>query len=462
MEIENHPDSARDPGLSLELRAGWAVGELGVAAFIGTTMIFLLFFLTEALRISPVIAGIALLVPRIWDALADPIVGAVSDRTRSRWGRRRPYLLLGALTLGPSFALMFSVPDTFGETAKAIWVIVFYLLASTAYSLFDVPYSSMAAEMTSDYKARTTLVGYKEVAARIGILIAVVITPLLYASQARLADGFRLVGAVGGAFISLSFLITFFATAAAPQQPVTAAPFSLREECRAVLENRPFRILWLVFLIQNLAIGASASTLVYLITFVMRAPPTVIGPLIAVSSLVGIFATPLWTMLARRIGKRRGYALSLAMAAILSLPALFIPPPWYLLLFAVLLIAGIGDAGTQLLSGSMVPDTVEVDELRTGTRREGAIFGAWIFCRKLGMAAGGFLVSIGLALVGFSSSAPAAAQSAAALLGVRLLYCLVPCVLFLLAMLVLTRYELDEQRFNAIKADIAAAKHSTA
>lgn len=144
----------------------------------------------------------------------------------------------------------------------------------------------------------------------------------------------------------------------------------------------------------------------------------------------------------------------------MSLPALFIPSGLYMLLFAVLLVAGISDAGTQLLSGSMVPDTVEVDELRSGKRREGAIFGAWIFCRKLGMATGGFLVSIGLSLVGFSSSAPAAAQSAGALLGVRLLYCLVPFVLFVLAILVLTRYGLNEQRFNAIKADIAAARQA--
>jgi glycoside/pentoside/hexuronide:cation symporter, GPH family len=460
MHIDKKTDPAPAPLLPLGLRVGWAVGELGVAAFIGTTMIFLLFFLTEAQHISPVIAGIALLVPRIWDAVADPIFGAISDRTRTRWGRRRPYLLLGALTLGPAFAFMFNVPAAFGETAKAIYVIALYLLASTAYSIFDVPYSSMAAEMTTDYKARTNLVGYKEVAARVGILVAVVFTPMLYASQAQLADGFRLVGYVGGAFISLTFLITFFATASAPQQPVTLAQFSLREEWNSIVENKPFRVLWLVFLIQNLAIGASASTLVYLITYVMRAQPTVIGPLIAVSSLVGIFATPLWATLARRIGKQRSYALSLAVVAIMSLPALFIPAGLYMLLFAVLLIAGIGDAGTQLLSGSMVPDTVEVDELRTGKRREGAIFGAWIFCRKLGMAAGGFLVSIGLSLVGFSSSAPAAAQSDTALMGVRLLYCLVPFVLFLLAILVLTRYELNEQRFNDIKAGIAAARQT--
>ena len=448
--------------LSRAIKVGWATGELGIALFIGITMIFLLYFLTEGLRISPVIAGFVLLVPRVWDLLTDPIIGAFSDRTRTRIGRRRPFLLVGALALGPLFALIFAVPGSLSDTAKIAYVTLMYLLASTAYSLYDVPYSAMAAEFTSDYKERTNLVSYKEIAARVGIMIAVIVSPIVFTSQGSLADGFQLLGILAGAFITLTCFIAFLATRNAPRQDATVQPFNLREEARAIFENRPFRILWLAFLAQNVAIGASSTTLIYLITFVMQADAKVLGPLFAAGSVIGVFVTPLWALAARRFGKRGGYFLALMIVTVMSLPALFIPSSLYMLLFAVLLIAGIGDAGTQLLSGSMVPDTVEVDEQRTGMRREGAIFGAWIFCRKLGMAAGAFVVSIGLSLFGFVGGADGTQQADLALTGIRIIYCLVPFVLYVIAMLLLSRYDLTELRFNSLKAQIAGANNRDA
>ena len=453
--------SAQKERLSLTVKIGWAIGEVGVAAFIGTTMIFMLFFLTQAVGISPVVAGLILLIPRAWDAFIDPIIGAVSDRTFTRMGRRRPYVLAGAVTLGPLFALMFFVPSGLSDSAKIVYLTVTYLLASTAYSLFDVPYSAMAAEMTASYSERTNLVSYKEVAARLGIVAAVLCAPVIFTSQQTLANGFRLLGVIGGVFITLTFVVTFYLTRQAPRHDITLQPFSFRDEFTALLENRPFRTLWLVYLLQNLAIGASATTVVYLITFVMHADAKVVGPLLAISSVIGVFVTPLWALLARRRGKRGGYFVALGVVAVMSLPALFIPPPLYLLLFAVLLVSGVGDAGTQLLPGSMVPDTVEVEEHRTGMRREGAIFGAWIFCRKLGMAGGAFMVSVGLSLFGFAGgTAGPHEQSPSALVGIRVIYCLLPFALYLVAMALLWSYDLSEVRFNALKAEINASRVS--
>lgn len=447
--------------LTRTVKIGWAIGEVGIATFIGLTMMYLLFFLTQAMGISPLWAGVALLIPRLWDVLIDPIIGALSDHTRTRIGRRRPYVLAAACTFGPCFALVFAVPAALSDVGKTVYVTVLYLLASTAYSLLDVPYSAMAAEFTSDYRERTNLTGYKMVAARAGIVLSVTLGPFIFMSQASLAAGFRLLGFVSGAFIVATTLITFFTTRRAPRIEHPAHRFSIRDELNSLAGNRPFRTLWLVFLLQNLAVGTSATTLIYLITFVMRADAKVVGPLVATGSIVGLLVTPLWVLLARRLGKRRGYFAGMGIAAIMSLPALFIPPEWYLVLFVVLMITGVGDAATQLFPNSMVPDTVEVDELRTGMRREGAIFGAWSFCRKLGMAAGAFLVSIGLSAVGFVSGAAPAAQSAQALLGIRLVYSLLPFTLWVTAMLVLRRYELSETRFNEIKAQICGDKAQT-
>lgn len=442
--------------LTRPIQVGWAVGELGIATYVGITMAYLLFYMTQGLGISPVWAGLALLVPRLWDAVIDPFVGAISDRTHSRWGRRRPYLLFGGMTFGIAFALIFQAPVDASEGVKIAYVAALYLLTSTAFTFYDVPYSSMAAEMTPDYGGRTRLIGYKMVAARLGILVAVMGAPLIFNAGETLAGGFAMMGIAAGAWMVATGLYAFFATKHAPQIARQAEPFDIRAEYRALRENRPFLILWTVFLLQNFAIGASSTTLIYLVIFVMKIDPALIGMMVAVGAVSAMLATPLWVRLAHRIGKQRTYFIGLAMAAVMSLPVLFLPPGLPMLLFILLFLAGVGDAATQLCPNAMVPDTVEYDERRTGQRREGAIFGSWLLCRKLGMAAGAFVVSLFLSLFGFAPGAQLGAQSETAMLGIRISYALIPFSLWIAAMLVLRRYTLGEAQFDDIKREIAA------
>lgn len=444
-------------GLTRRVGVGWAIGELGIATYIGITMSYLLFYLTQALGISPVWAGLALLIPRLWDALIDPLVGAISDRTRSRMGRRRPYLLVGGLTFGVMFAFLFQAPVNASEGVKIAYVIALYLLTSTAFTFYDVPYSSMAAEMTTDYRVRTRLTGFKMVAARIGILVAVIAAPLLFNSQETLVQGFAVMGMVAGAYMVLSGLLAFFATRDAPQIVQPAEPFDLRAEYRALRENRPFLILWTTFLFQNFAIGASATTLIYLVIFVMKIDAALVGAMVATSAVGAMVATPFWVRLAQR-GKQKAYAAGIVGAATLSLLMLFMPAGLPAALFVALFLIGLVDGGTQLCPNAMVPDTVEYDEERTGQRREGAIFGTWLLCRKLGMAMGAFIASLFLSAFGFVAGADAAAQGENALLGIRLSYTLVPCVLWVCAFFVLRAYPLTEARFEELKRNISAAR----
>jgi GPH family glycoside/pentoside/hexuronide:cation symporter len=441
--------------LPQSIQLGWAVGELGIATYVGITMIYMLFFLTQALNISPMWAGIALLIPRLWDVITDPIMGAISDRTKTRMGRRRPYLFIGGLTFGASFILIFFAPAHEPEWVKILYVTFMYIVASTAYTIYDVPYSAMVPEMTSDYKERTTLTGYKMMAARLGIVMCVTIAPWLFNSRATLAEGFRFMGIAFGIFMIITGLYAFFATKKAPRIEVPAHKFSLKSEFNAIRYNRPFRILWTVFLFQNLAIGAASTTLIYFLIFVIKVDKSILGPMLAVGAVTATIVTPFWIWVARRIGKREAYYLGLAITAVMSLPALFIPAGFVVTLFIVLMLGGIGDACNQLASNSMVPDTVEFDELRTGERREGAIFGAWAFCRKLGMAAGAFFVSIGLSLFGFESgNGSSIVQDETAILGIRLTYSLIPFALWIAAILMLKKYKLNERMFNEIKAEI--------
>lgn len=454
--------SANSKRLPVGIKAGWAFGELAVSTYIGLTIAFLLFYSTQALGVSPWLAGVALLLPRLWDAFTDPLMGVISDRTKSKMGRRRPYLLVGGVMLGFSIMALFSAPTGGSEVEKAVYVFAMYFLASTAITIFDVPYSAMAAEMTDDYRERTSLTGYKMLAARAGILCVLFAAPMIFGSESSLAEGFRVVGFSFGGLMIVSGVGSFLFTRHAPRIESPIASFNLRAELDAVLSNEPFRALWSVFFLQNLAIGAAATTQLYFLTMVVEIKPEHIGAFMAVSATTAMFATPVWLFVARHIPKRKGYFIAMTISALTPLAILFVQPGAYFLMFVILMTAGVGDSAGQLFPNAMAPDTVEVDELRTGERREGAIFGAWAFCRKLGMTAGAFVVSVSLSASGFVQGAPGAEQPVAALLGVRLIYALLPAALWAMAIVLLTRYRLTESEFEAIKAEIASAKSNVA
>ncbi|KAF0171322.1 MAG: MFS transporter [Hyphomonadaceae bacterium] len=445
-------------GLPLQIKLGWAVGELAIAAFVVLQMAFMLFYCTEALAIPPAIAGLALLAPRLLDAFADPLMGAISDRTRSSFGRRRLYLLLGAPLLGLSFAAVFFIPADGPLNVRVALLVVTFMLSNAAVTIYEVPYSAMAAEMTSSYRERTSLTGYKMIAARLGGVAVAFAAPMIFGSQESLTAGFRLLGVCAGAFMLVTGLWAYVATAKAPRIETTPSRFSLREEISAVMQNRAFCALWVAFLLQNLAIGAAATTLIYFVTQVMAVSPQLSGLFMATGGVAAVIATPVWVFLARRLGKRRGYYAGLATVAVSAIPALVIAPAQSWLLFPILIVAGVGEAATQLFPNAMAPDTVEVDELTSGLRREGAIFGAWGFCRKLGMTGGAFLVSIGLSAIGFVPGAPPGTQPHEALQGIRIIYAAVPIGLWLATMAAFSRYDLTEARFEEIKRDIQIKK----
>jgi len=441
--------------LTRGMKIGWGIGELGIAIYVGITMAFFLFYLTEALNISPVWAGTALLIPRLWDAFTDPFMGAMSDRTRSSMGRRRPYLLAGSFLFGISFWLVLSPPPMESELGKTIYFTLMYILVSTGYTVFDVPYSSMAAEMSNDYRERVNLTGYKMMAARLGIIFAAIISPLVYNSRETLQEGFALLGAIGGIFITLTGLVAFFSTRNAPHRDVVPDRFNLRTEIRAIRQNKEFSALFLVFLAQNLAIGANATALIYFLTITMKLSQNMIGPIFGIAGITALLVTPGWVVIGKKIGKIKAYHRALIVNSAVALSLFFLPQSLGMMLLGIYFINGIADAGNQLMSNSMVPDTVEVDELHNGVRREGAIFGAWAFCRKAGMAGGAFLASIILSISGFVSGAPE--QTEAASFGIRIAFSALPFVLWLSTMALLRRYDLTEEKFNEIKSRLKEA-----
>jgi len=391
-------------------KLGWSIGEIGLASYAGVSSIYLLFYATDVLRIPPAWAGLALLIPRIWNIVGDPIVGFLSDRTQSRFGRRRPYLLVGALAWGAAFCLLFNLPQLSDPFLEAVLFGAVFLLNNTGLTLYQVPYSAMLAELTSDPSERTTLVAYKEIVARGAILFTLMCAPALLAHSASKTAGFATVGTVFGGLFIVSGLVAFLATA---RSPATASPPQhgrMTLQLAPLLENRPFAFVTLAFLFVNLGDAIFSGSLVYYVTEVMHRDASLIGRLYPVGSITGILCTPLWTMAANRFGKAPVCRIALGLNAVVCMLPFFFAGQAVWLMYPFMSLYGLFNTGARLLPGAMVPDTVELDQQRTSERREGVIFGLFVFVQQTGFAAGGFVLSVLLALAGVGTATQAAGR----------------------------------------------------
>jgi GPH family glycoside/pentoside/hexuronide:cation symporter len=420
-------------------KLGWVTGELGLASYAGVSTIYLLFYATDVLRIPPAWAGLALLIPRIWNIVADPLVGFLSDRSRTRFGRRRPFLLVGALLWGGAFCLLFNLRPATDLLGTTILFSAVFLLNNTGLSLFQVPYAAMLAEFTRDSAERTRLVAYREVAARAAILLTLAGAPLLLAAASSPAMGFGVVGAVFGSVILGSGLAAFFATAGAPATTSVTKHAGFTLQIAPLLENRPFAFVTLAFLFVNLGDAVFSGSLVYYVTEVMHQNASRIAAFYPISSITGIICAPLWTIAANRYGKTRMCRLALGCMALCCLLPLLFPTDKAWLMYPFMSLYGLFNTGARLLPNAMVPDTVEFDERRTGERREGIIFGLFVFVQQSAFAMGGFVLSILLALSGAYSSAQGAERAT----GILICFTVAASALYGAAFLAVLGYRLD-------------------
>lgn len=423
---------------------GWASGELGLACYAGISTIYLLYYATEVLRVPPVAAGIALLVPRVWNVIADPIVGVLSDRTHTRFGRRRPYLLGGALFWGICFALLFNLPRGGHPMLVATLFGAFFLLNNTGLSLYQVPYSTMLAEISRDPRVRTRLAGYREIVARAAILLTLAGGPWLLGRAPSEAHGFSVIGVVFGAAIVVGGSVAFFATRNAPQELAGPHIHGLRAQFTTLAANRPLTWLSSSFLLVNVGDAVFSGALVYFLTRILGRSPAAIGILYPVSSVTGILVAPLWWRAANRLGKTSLCRAALAMNALCCLLPLCITPTRFWLMYPFMALYGLFNTGARLLPNAMAPDTADLDQARTGERREGTIFGIFVFVQQTGFAIGGFLLS--LLLAAGTHPGVAAAVHGPSVTAVALTFTLASALLYGGALAAILPYRMPEIR----------------
>lgn len=416
---------------------GYGVGSVGTGIFGAVPGLLLLFFLTDTLGVAAGWAGLVLLVPKAWDVLLNPLVGAWSDRDAARTGSRTRWLLGGAVTLPVLFAAMFAVPVD-GALAGGLWVAVAFLLAATAYSFFQVNYVALPAEMTDDKRARTRVVSWRIVALTFGILLAGGVAPTMTSIGGERA-GHALMGVVIGAVLAAALLWATLSTRWVRSRP--EQPLSLRESFRVARGNRAFTLLLSTYVLQSLAVAVMLAAAPYLATYRLddHAWTSVLFVALVAPSIVVV---PLWARAAARFGKAPPLLAATAGYAVVTLSLLLTASPgraWLVVGQCALL--GCGYAGMQLLAFSLLPDVITDDETRSGRRQAGAFTGVWTAGETLGAAAGPALYAAVLALSSFVS-APAderVAQPESALTGVLVGMTVLPVVLLAISLPLLAK-----------------------
>jgi glycoside/pentoside/hexuronide:cation symporter, GPH family len=439
--------------LSRGTYVGYAVGSVGTGLFSTVPGLLLLTFMVRQLQVPAAVAGVVILIPRLWDVVTDPLAGSLSDRTRTRWGARRPWLLAGALTMPIAFALLFQVPRASG-TQAALYVLAIYLVGTTTYTVFQVPYVSMLAEMTEDYHERTTIMSWRIAFLTVGILVGGAAAPEVVAAGGGGRTGYGLMGLVIGGVLFLALIGTFLGTRRVPTLtpvPITA-PF--REQLRAAAENRAFFRLLACFLIQALGIGAMLAGVDFFAAYVLQdeRQTTFLFAFLVGPALVTM---PLWSWYGHRFGKLTGYVTCSVLFAIGALSLVTASPERLWLVYLQVLVMGTAYAGTQLFPFAMLPDTISADTARTGLRRAGAFTGVWTAGEKAGFAVGPALFAAVLAVTGFveTESGAIVEQPAAALTGLTVGFTVLPAALMLAGLVFVRGYDLDEATVAAFHLD---------
>lgn len=430
---------------------GYAIGSFGTGGFAAVPGLLLLYYLTDVVGVAAAVAGLVVLAPKLWDVVIDPVIGSMSDQTMLSRGTRRPWLLLGGLTLPPLFALTFAAPPAMAGSAAALWIAVFFVMAVTAFSVFQVSYLAMPAEITDDYGERTSLMAWRIAFLTLAVLLFGAGAPAIVDIAGGGRPGYRVMGMVVGGLVGVGMLAAWWGTRRATALTRGTGEATLAEQVRAVRENPEFAILLGAFLLQALATGSMLAAAPFVATYVLGDEGLTTILFVALVA-PAILVMPLWRLVAVRLGKHRGFLLAscVFLAGAVGLIGMRSMPPSAV--YALVGVVGIAYAGVQVFPLAMLPDTLAADAARTGKQRAGVFTGIWTAGETTGFALGPAVVAGILAITGFVSSSGdiTPQQSDAAVLGIVLAFSAVPAILIVASLPILRRYDLTAQRLDSL------------
>ncbi|MEU0488860.1 MFS transporter [Nocardiopsis sp. NPDC006139] len=428
--------------LPRSVHAWYGSGAVATGVFNTVPGLLLLIYLTDTLAVSPAVAGLVVLLPKLVDLAVSPYIGVWSDRTRSSWGPRRPWMLAGALTLPLLFAAMFAGPPLQGNGA-AVYVAAVFVAAALASSAFQVPHAAMPGEITSDYHERSTFTAWRTVFVGLALMLGGALAPVVQNAPADEVAGYRLMGALMGVVLLVSMLGTVVGTRRAPRTVFPHRTEGMAAQLRTALTHRHFRVLFPAQLLMSVASGTMVAGVPYVTANVMGEPAYT--SILMVCVLVPLMAAaPLWRRVSVRVDKRRAAAYAAAVFSAGGLGLLCIPLGGVPVAVASSVLVGVGLSGTMLLPWSMLADCLAATD--DGRRQGGVLSGVWTAGEALAQSVGTGLLSLSLALSGYveSGAGEVVRQSDEALRGMLIGSTLVPAAVMLLCLVPLAFYRLTE------------------
>jgi GPH family glycoside/pentoside/hexuronide:cation symporter len=462
----NEPAALPAGKLPLGTKLIYGLGDWGNTTTSTIFLFFFSFFLTDIARLPPVYAAPVLLIGGIWDAINDPLVGVLMDRVRSRWGRRRPFFLFGALPFAFSFILLWWVPPIDSQFGLAVYYTLAYMFFDTAFTAVCVPYSALTPELTEDYDERTRLNGFRMAVSMAGGLLAAVAVPLIIGafSGAAGADplpgqrtAYLVMAVIFGVLAAVPYLVLFFSIRERPSDDLREN-LGIFASFKHTFRNRPFRYAAGIYLFAWCTIGLVGGLMQYFVTYYLRMGDQ-LEIVLGVVQAAALICIPLIVWLSGRMGKQRAYVLGgLSWAGVMVVLSM-VGREQHTLAYILAISAGFGIAAAHVIPWSIIPDVIEVDELETGRRREGAFYGFMVFLQKTGTAFTLALVQWILAATGY---VPGAEQSPTALTAIRALFGAFPALLLFASVFLVIRFPIDRRRHAELRRALAERRAAEA
>ena len=445
-----------EESLPTSIKASWGFGAFGIAILMNGISGLIIYYLTKIVGLPGWIAGVLLSAARLFDAVNDPLMGYVSDRTPERFGgRRRPYLLAGSIMCAIAALLCFNVPFRGDSTTTIAYVAIALIFYGTAYSTFNVPFIAMPAEMTKGYHERSSIHGWRVIFAGLGMAVAGAGAGLLLTwlsegevngVQVNTQADYTFVSIVFASLILISTLVAWRGTRHAPITHRTSTQLPWKAQFSTFMRNRPFMTIMAVKALQLTGVYASQTATFFMVVEVLKLPSSDLALIGLPMVFISVGVTPFLLAYARRVGKRGGYMTSALFAAASYISWIFAVPgesPLMLVFRGVLL--GVGFAGNVLFAMSMVTDAIEYDTHRTGLRREGMYTAVFSFVEKFAGAIGPTVVGVALSWAGFTATSQVTPESYEALRQATLVgVTYVPAFCAIASVIVLCFYGLDE------------------